>query len=130
METDGDTRQVDRECPFVKNPTENKITGDLTVNTEIDNESCVTIEGNRMIANFIPGIKFIHLKRKKGIIYDYTIYVYGRCPDKYKKIELTFTDGGGKTHSVHISSNTDKWHTEEIKPEKPVITEITWEFKE
>lgn len=121
-------RPADKECSFTKSPTENKITGVLSVYTDRDNEAAITIEGSRMIAPFIPGIQYIHLERDKGILYNYNIHVYGRCPSEYRNMEMFFKDAEGKVHKLNIVSEREKWHSEKFNSERPDITEITWTF--
>lgn len=121
-------RPVDKECAFTKSSTENKITGVLSVYTDRDNEVAVTIGGSRMLSSNIPGIQYIHLERDKGILYNYEIHVYGRCPAEYKSMEMFFKDGDSKVHKVTISSDDDKWHNEKYNSQKPDLSEITWTY--
>lgn len=121
-------RPVDKECAFTKSSTENKMTGILSVYTDRDNEVAVTVSGSRMLSSSIPGIHYIHLERDKGILYNYEIHVYGRCPNEYKNMEMFFKDGEGKVHKVSISSDSDKWHNEKYNSQKPDISEITWTY--
>ncbi|WNY28577.1 hypothetical protein MmiEs2_07720 [Methanimicrococcus stummii] len=121
-------RTFDKECVFTKNESENKITGVLSVSSDVDNESAVSMNGARVVSPFVPGIQYIHLERNKGIIYNYRIHVYGACPSEYKTMELFFKDGEDKIHKITIRSESDKWHTERYNSDKSEISEISWEF--
>ncbi|WNY22905.1 hypothetical protein MmiHf6_01970 [Methanimicrococcus hongohii] len=122
-------RTVNKECVFKKILTESKITGLLTVDTDHDNESAVIIDGDRMISSIIPGIRHIHLQRDEGIIRDYIFLVFGKCPDEFDEMEVSFKDSEEKVRKVRIVAKEEKWHSERYSSKKPDITEITWDYK-
>lgn len=124
-------REFNKECPFKKTLEEEKITGHLEVDTDRDNESAVTVNEDSTLF-LIPGVKHIHLRRNKGLVKDYKDYfflVYGRCPDEFKALTVTFKDGEDKVRDVKITSKKEKWYIEKYTSDKPNISEITWEYE-
>lgn len=122
-------RPFDQLCSFSKSNSENKIVGRLKVDSSKRHESSVEIDGSRMLSSVIPEIQYIHLLNDKVWLSQFYVFmVYGRCPDKYMEIELSFQDGDGKPHTLGIISEKNKWHSEKFSCKQPHITEISWSF--
>lgn len=124
-------RNVNNFYEFKKIEGQNRIVGELKVDTSSTNESGIKINDNENLGSHIPGVSYIHLQREKGIIYDYTIHVDAHCPTEYNSLELKFRDseGDGDVYHLSILSRTSKWHTVNFNSKKPNIVDISWEYK-
>ncbi len=129
MASKTEERTFDQLCSFSKSVSENKITGMLEVDPKKRHESSVEIDGSRSLLSHIPDIRYIHLLNDKVWLSQFYVFmVYGRCPDNYMEIEISFKDGEGNTHTMGIISEKNRWHSEKFSCKQPQITEISWSF--